>query len=208
MIAIPSLHPLRYVMVRKQISAGPHVHIWGMWAFRMTMLPHTTEGLQTWQLSSACPIVQAAVMHDWHACRRGSSSSALASHAQQPPHACQHRRSSASWGSNQPSLKTAESGPASRNHGCNQPQCVLCKHNPNRRCGVNFAGKYWVGDALLAKCEAEIDVEVIDFATQTRVEAADLPSFGLEVGFLEACRACFWRCSFLGAASRDCCATT
>ena len=72
-------------------------------------------------------------------------------------------------------------GPASRNHGCNQPQCVLCKHNPNKRCGVNFAGKYWVGDVLLAKCEAEIDVEVLDIASQSRVEAAELPSFGLEV---------------------------
>ena len=68
-----------------------------------------------------------------------------------------------------------------RNHGCNTAQCVLCKHNPNKRCGVNFAGKYWVGDALLAKCEAEIDVEVLDEATQTRVDASELPAFGLEV---------------------------
>jgi hypothetical protein len=49
-----------------------------------------------------------------------------------------------------------------RNHGCNQLQCILCKHNPNKRCMGNFAHKYWVGDKLLAKCEGEIQVELID----------------------------------------------
>ncbi|MCJ1461803.1 hypothetical protein MMC07_000402 [Pseudocyphellaria aurata] len=52
-----------------------------------------------------------------------------------------------------------------RNHGCNVPQCVLCKHNPNKRCQGNFAHKYWVGDKLLAKCEGEIAVELIDSPT-------------------------------------------
>ena len=39
---------------------------------------------------------------------------------------------------------------------------MLCKQNPAKRCGGNFAGKYWVGDRLAAKCEAEINVEVHD----------------------------------------------
>ena len=82
-----------------------------------------------------------------------------------------------------------------RNHGCNTAQCVLCKHNPNKRCGVNFAGKYWVGDALLAKCEAEIDVEVLDEATQSRVDASELPAFGLEV--CPGSAGIYLSCSFL-----------
>ena len=49
-----------------------------------------------------------------------------------------------------------------RNHGCNLASCVLCKHNPAKRCTGNFAHKYWVGDKLLAKCEGSIVVEVID----------------------------------------------
>ena len=63
-------------------------------------------------------------------------------------------------------------------------QCVLCKHNPNKRCAGNFAGKYWVGDALLAKCEAEILVQVMDGATQAHADISGLPPFHLEVGRL------------------------
>ncbi len=49
-------------------------------------------------------------------------------------------------------------GGGCRSHGCNLTECVLCKHNPHRRCTGNFAPKYWVGDRLLAKCEGEIQV--------------------------------------------------
>ena len=67
-----------------------------------------------------------------------------------------------------------------RNHGCNKLQCVLCKHNPNKRCTGNFAHKYWVGDKLLAKCEGEIQVEMVDGATGERV-VEDMSSMRLEV---------------------------
>ena len=56
-----------------------------------------------------------------------------------------------------------------RNHGCNLASCVLCKHNPAKRCTGNFAHKYWVGDKLLAKCEGSILVEVIDADTGERM---------------------------------------
>lgn len=71
-------------------------------------------------------------------------------------------------------------GTLRRNHGCNVPHCVLCKHNPNKRCTGNFAGKYWVGDRLLAKCEGEIQVELIDATTGDRV-VDDLSSYRLQV---------------------------
>ncbi|KAK9803940.1 hypothetical protein WJX72_006604 [[Myrmecia] bisecta] len=71
-----------------------------------------------------------------------------------------------------------------RNHGCNRPQCVLCKHNPNKRCTGNFAHKYWVGDRLLAKCEGEIQVELIDAATGERV-AEDLSGARVEACILD-----------------------
>ena len=57
---------------------------------------------------------------------------------------------------------------------------MLCKHNPNKRCTGNFAHKYWVGDKLLAKCEGEIQIEVVDGLTGERV-ADDLSSLRLEV---------------------------
>ena len=69
---------------------------------------------------------------------------------------------------------------ACRNHGCNRLQCVLCKHNPNKRCTGNFAHKYWVGDKLLAKCEGEIQVEVVDGTTGERV-VEDLSDMKVEV---------------------------
>lgn len=67
-----------------------------------------------------------------------------------------------------------------RNHGCNRLQCVLCKHNPNKRCTGNFAHKYWVGDKLLAKCEGEIQVELVDGLTGERV-VEDLSDMKVEV---------------------------
>ena len=54
---------------------------------------------------------------------------------------------------------------AGRSLGCLDPQCVLCEHNPHRRCNVNFAPKYLVNDLLKAKCDAPIRVEIIDRAT-------------------------------------------
>ena len=53
--------------------------------------------------------------------------------------------------------------------GCNFAACVLCKHNPAKRCTGNFAHKYWVGDKLLAKCEGTIMVELIDADTGARM---------------------------------------
>ena len=69
---------------------------------------------------------------------------------------------------------------ARRNHGCNSSACVLCKHNPNKRCLGNFARKYWVGDKLLAKCEGGILVECIDLNTGERV-TDDLSDVRVEV---------------------------
>ena len=57
---------------------------------------------------------------------------------------------------------------------------MLCKHNPNKRCTGNFAHKYWVGDKLLAKCEGEIQVELVDGTTGERV-MDDLSNIRLEV---------------------------
>lgn len=56
-----------------------------------------------------------------------------------------------------------------RYHGCNSAACVLCKHNPAKRCTGNLAHKYWVGDKLLAKCEGNIMVELIDADTGARM---------------------------------------
>lgn len=60
------------------------------------------------------------------------------------------------------------------------PQCVLCEHNPHRRCNVNFAPKYLVNDILKAKCDAQIRVEVIDRITGAPV-TEELPELTLEV---------------------------
>ncbi len=67
-----------------------------------------------------------------------------------------------------------------RSLGCLDPQCVLCEHNPHRRCNVNFAPKYLVNDVLKAKCEAPIRVEIIDRATGVPV-GEDIPDVHLEV---------------------------
>jgi hypothetical protein len=45
----------------------------------------------------------------------------------------------------------------------------------------NFAHKYWVGDKLLAKCDGEIQVELID-EHQKRYNG-DLSNIRLEVSF-------------------------
>lgn len=66
------------------------------------------------------------------------------------------------------------------------PQCVLCEHNPHRRCNVNFAPKYLVNDVLKAKCEAPIRVEIIDRATGVPV-GDDIQDIHLEVGHSWAC---------------------
>ena len=67
-----------------------------------------------------------------------------------------------------------------RSLGCLDPQCVLCEHNPHRRCNVNFAPKYLVNDVLKAKCEAPIRVEIIDRATGVPL-GEDIPDVQLEV---------------------------
>ena len=67
-----------------------------------------------------------------------------------------------------------------RSLGCLDPQCVLCEHNPHRRCNVNFAPKYLVNDVLKAKCEAPIRVEIIDRATGVPL-GEDIPDVHLEV---------------------------
>lgn len=64
--------------------------------------------------------------------------------------------------------------------GCLDCQCVLCEHNPHRRCSVNFANKYLVNDVLKAKCDAPIRVEVIDRRTGQPV-AEDIPELAIEV---------------------------
>lgn len=68
--------------------------------------------------------------------------------------------------------------------GCLDLQCVLCEHNPNRRCSVNFAQKYLVNDVLHAKCDAPIRVEIIDRATGQPI-SEDLPGFSLELCILD-----------------------
>ena len=40
--------------------------------------------------------------------------------------------------------------PHCRSLGCLDAQCVLCEHNPHRRCSVNFSPKYLVNDVLKA----------------------------------------------------------
>ena len=69
-----------------------------------------------------------------------------------------------------------------RSLGCLDTQCVLCEHNPHRRCNVNFAPKYLVNDVLKAKCEAPIRVEVIDRTTGVPL-GEDIAAVHLEVSF-------------------------
>ena len=69
---------------------------------------------------------------------------------------------------------------ACRSLGCLDPQCVLCEHNPHRRCNVNFAPKYLVNDVLKAKCDAPIRVEIIDRQTGVPL-GEDIADVHLEV---------------------------
>ncbi|KAH7619140.1 hypothetical protein Ndes2526B_g06092 [Nannochloris sp. 'desiccata'] len=68
--------------------------------------------------------------------------------------------------------------------GCLDLQCVLCEHNPSRRCSVNFASKYLVNDTLHAKCDAPIRVEIIDRATGQPINE-DIPGVSLELCILD-----------------------
>ena len=71
-----------------------------------------------------------------------------------------------------------------RSLGCLDPQCVLCEHNPHRRCNVNFAPKYLVNDVLKAKCDAPIRIEVIDRSTGVPL-GEDIPDVHLEVCYFQ-----------------------
>ena len=64
-------------------------------------------------------------------------------------------------------------------------QCVLCKHNPSKRCQGNFAHKYWVGDRLLAKCEGELCVELVTRGSADALDrevSFEVPSWVLPAG--------------------------
>jgi hypothetical protein len=54
------------------------------------------------------------------------------------------------------------------------PSCKLCKHNPSRRCAVNFDKKYLVNDVLKAKCQAVIRVEIVERTTNQPIESSEL----------------------------------
>eukprot|EP00775_Hariotina_reticulata_P002954 gene2954-3239_t len=64
--------------------------------------------------------------------------------------------------------------------GCTEPQCVLCQHNSQRRCTMNFNKKYLVNDRMLARCGAQIRIEVVDRATGKMFDG-ELPDVYLEV---------------------------
>ncbi len=74
--------------------------------------------------------------------------------------------------------------PSFRSLGCLDLQCVLCEHNPSRRCSVNFASKYLVNDTLHAKCDAPIRVEVIDRTTGIPIHE-NIPGVSLELCILD-----------------------
>eukprot|EP00208_Stichococcus_sp_RCC1054_P004620 CAMPEP_0206134604 /NCGR_PEP_ID=MMETSP1473-20131121/106_1 /ASSEMBLY_ACC=CAM_ASM_001109 /TAXON_ID=1461547 /ORGANISM="Stichococcus sp, Strain RCC1054" /LENGTH=488 /DNA_ID=CAMNT_0053526221 /DNA_START=191 /DNA_END=1654 /DNA_ORIENTATION=+ len=85
--------------------------------------------------------------------------------------------------------------------GCLDPQCVLCEHNPHRRCNVNFAPKYLVSDVLKAKCEAPIRVEIIDRSTGIPV-GDDISDVHLEMVVLDG-NAYDAKCLEMGAERDD-----
>ena len=68
--------------------------------------------------------------------------------------------------------------------GCLDTQCVLCEHNPNRQCRVNFAQKYLVHDILKAKCDSPIRIEVIDRNTGAPI-GEELPGVSIELCVLD-----------------------
>ncbi|WIA37589.1 hypothetical protein OEZ86_014494 [Tetradesmus obliquus] len=82
--------------------------------------------------------------------------------------------------------------------GCNEPQCVLCQHNSQRRCSVNFVKKYLVNDTMVARCGAGIRVEVVDRASG-KVYDGDLPDVCLELFVLDGAQ---YDQRFLGEAGR------
>ena len=57
-----------------------------------------------------------------------------------------------------------------RHLACNSGACTLCKHNPAKRCTVNFARHYHVDERLLAKCEGDIQVELMEAGTGDRFQ--------------------------------------
>ena len=57
----------------------------------------------------------------------------------------------------------------------------MCQNTPHRRCLGNFAPKYLSGDAVKAKCGANIHVEVIDQSTGQAVGQDSLEGLHLEV---------------------------
>lgn len=64
---------------------------------------------------------------------------------------------------------------------CTKAECMLCKHNPRKRCLHNFAPKYWVGDEVTAKCGAHIELELVDCATGARCETLPASLAGLTI---------------------------
>lgn len=58
--------------------------------------------------------------------------------------------------------------------GCLLQSCQLCKHNPSRRCAVNFDKKYLVNDILKAKCQAVIRVEIVERNSNLPIEINEL----------------------------------
>ena len=59
---------------------------------------------------------------------------------------------------------------ACRHLACNNGACTLCKHNPAKRCTVNFARHYHVDERLLAKCDGDIQVELLEAGTGERFQ--------------------------------------
>ena len=59
---------------------------------------------------------------------------------------------------------------ACRHLACNHGACTLCKHNPAKRCTVNFARHYHVDERLLAKCGGDIQVELMEAGTGERFQ--------------------------------------
>ena len=67
--------------------------------------------------------------------------------------------------------------------GCLDEKCVLCEHNPKRRCSVNFCGKYLVNDPLRARCGAQIRLELVD--GEGKVFTGAIPGLKLEICVLD-----------------------
>lgn len=70
-----------------------------------------------------------------------------------------------------------------RNMGCLDEKCVLCEHNPKRRCSINFCGKYLVNDPLRARCGSQIRLELVDGEGNVFTDA--IPGLKLEICVLD-----------------------